>query len=238
MLQIEDLDFELRPALVPDEPLRDRGSSRLMVLDRAARTITHARFQDLPELLSGETVYLNDSRIRGTDPAYQDRRQPVYARKLGGLGAPTAGLDFTDELLAKLSPGPRFLTLHVGTRSFGKLQETPDGLRPAELAPEDYEILVPPADGEHVVAVGTTVVKALETWARGGIAIGRTDLFIEPGHEFLATKALVTNLHTPRDPHLLLAGAFAGLDFLLEAYEVAKAEGYLFSGYGDAMLIR
>ena len=236
MFDVTTLDFEYSPRMAPEEPALERGNSRLMIVNRDSRSILHAMYSDLPELLKGETVYLNDSRVRNTGTDHIDRRQPIYASKPGGLAAPTAGLDLTPEILARFSPMPRFLTLHPGMASFGKIREGPGDL--AELGPEAYEIPEPPAAGEHVVAIGTTVVKALETWARELVQAGKTDLIIAPGHEFLAVKALVTNLHTPRDPHMLLTGAFCGLDLLREAYSVAAREGYRFSGFGDAMLIR
>lgn len=235
-MELSDLDFELPPALVPMEPTRPRGSSRLMVVDRLSGKIEHMVYSALPELLGGEVVYLNNSRIRGTDPAHEDRRQPIYATRPGGTGSPTAGLDLTKEILAHFSPSPRLLTLHVGDPSFRKLKGYPSDPQPVGW--EEYEITDPPRGGEKVFAVGTTVVRALESWAHGGLQRGWTDLVVAPGHEFRTIKGLVTNFHTPRDPHMLLVVAFAGLDTIREAYELAKREGYLFSGYGDAMLIR
>jgi S-adenosylmethionine:tRNA ribosyltransferase-isomerase len=187
-----------------------------------------------------------------TTPA--ERYQTVYAQPPGSAAAPTAGLHFTSELLTALSAaGIRRepVTLHVGLDTFRPLEgdfvddhrihrewyEVPSGTRAAVDA------------ARRVVAVGTTVVRVLETAARTEASAGWTDLYVTPPYRFRSVGALVTNFHLPRSSLLLLVTAFvqagmaegsdalAARDRLLEAYHVALAEDYRFFSFGDAMLI-
>lgn len=168
---------------------------------------------------------------RPADWGDDTRYQTVYAARDGSIAAPTAGLHFTPELLAKLNT--RRITLHVGVGTFKpvKAERTEDH----RMHPEAYEIPEPP-EGK-VVAVGTTTCRTLETWARTGKTSGWTDLFITPGFEFKAVKSLLTNFHVPKSTLLMLVCALAGRERILEAYAVAVKEKYRFFSYGDAMLI-
>jgi S-adenosylmethionine:tRNA ribosyltransferase-isomerase len=182
-----------------------------------------------------------------------ERYQTVYARPPGSAAAPTAGLHFTDELLASLRQAGVMrasVTLHVGLDTFRPLEgEFVDEHR---IHREWYE--VPPATREalanagRAVAVGTTAVRVLETAARTGAAEGWTDLYVTPPYRFSAVGAVVTNFHLPRSSLLLLVTAFvqAGMadasalearDRLLASYREALAQGYRFFSFGDAMLI-
>jgi len=181
----------------------------------------------------------------------RERYQTVYAREPGSIAAPTAGLHFTPELLARLDARGverAELVLHVGPGTF----------RPVEVGDvrrhlvEPERVLVPDAaaaaleraraEGRRVVAVGTTVTRALESALDddGRIRAGEreTELVLLPGHRFRVVGALVTNFHLPRSSLLLLACAFAGRERLLNAYREAVAQGYRFYSYGDAMLMR
>jgi S-adenosylmethionine:tRNA ribosyltransferase-isomerase len=168
---------------------------------------------------------------RPADARDLERYQTVYAAHDGAIAAPTAGLHFTPEILGQLST--RRLTLHVGTGTFKpvKCEEVEDHRMEAEA----YEIPEPP--GGKVVAVGTTTCRALESWARTGVASGWTDLFIRPPFDFKVVKSLVTNFHLPKSTLLMLVSAFAGRERILEAYALAIREKYCFFSYGDAMLI-
>jgi S-adenosylmethionine:tRNA ribosyltransferase-isomerase len=159
------------------------------------------------------------------------RYQTVYASKDGSIAAPTAGLHFTPEILAKLNT--KRVTLHVGLGTFKpvKVEKVEDHV----MHPEYYEIPDPPQG--KVVAVGTTTCRTLETWARNGKTSGWTDLFITPGFDFKAVKSLVTNFHVPKSTLLMLVCALAGRERILDAYAVAVREKYRFFSYGDAMLI-
>src|SRR5207302_3997535 len=166
-----------------------------------------------------------------------ERYQTVYARESGSAAAPTAGLHFTPELLARLDI--ERVTLHIGLDTFRPLAV--DDLDDHVLHGERYA--VEPAAWERiaaasrVVAVGTTTVRVLETLARGAPLKGRTDLFVTPGFEFRRVDALVTNFHLPRSTLLALVMAFAGVEETRELYAEAIRERYRFYSFGDAMLV-
>ncbi|RTG92298.1 tRNA preQ1(34) S-adenosylmethionine ribosyltransferase-isomerase QueA, partial [Thermus scotoductus] len=178
-----------------------------------------------------------------------ERYQTVYARRPGSVAAPTAGLHFTPELLARLRDMGvelRFLTLHVGPGTFRPVKGDPEK---HEMHPEPYEIPEETAEainrakkeGRRVVAVGTTVVRALESAFQEGIGVvpgmGETRLFIRPPYAFQVIDALFTNFHLPRSTLLMLVAAFLGYEKTMEAYRLAVAERYRFYSLGDAMLI-
>ena len=169
-----------------------------------------------------------------SDPA---RYQTVYAGEPGSAAAPTAGLHFTPELLARLDVDR--VTLHVGLDTFRPV--VADVLEEHEVHGERYSVALSAWErisaAGRVVAVGTTTVRVLETLARGGPLEGRTDLFITPPFEFRRVDALVTNFHLPRSSQLALVAAFAGLEETLGLYRLAVAEGYRFYSFGDAMLL-
>jgi S-adenosylmethionine:tRNA ribosyltransferase-isomerase len=168
------------------------------------------------------------------DPA---RYQTVYAREPGSAAAPTAGLHFTPELLARLEP--EYVTLHVGLDTFRPVTE--QRLEAHRIHGERYEV-EPQAwerirEAERVLAVGTTTVRVLETLAHGGELSGRTELFVTPGFEFRRVDALLTNFHLPRSTLLALVMAFAGIEEVRRLYRVAIEERYRFYSFGDAMLL-
>lgn len=187
---------------------------------------------------------------RPDSSADAERYQTVYARALGSAAAPTAGLHLTEALLEALRErGVQVasLTLHVGTGTFLPIRtEDIDAHRMHEEGydiPESTALAVDRAldEGRKVLAVGTTVVRAVESaWREGKVAsgAGRTSLFIKPGYRFRVVSQLLTNFHTPRSTLLVLVSAFAGRTRLLRAYREALARGYRFFSYGDAMLIR
>ena len=189
--------------------------------------------------------------IRRADrPADRVRYQTVYAREPGSIAAPTAGLHFTERLLDRLRSRDvewTELVLHVGPGTFRPI--TARQIEEHRVEAEAYEIPPPAAraiDGVRrrrgrVIAVGTTVVRALETAAHDDGTVsagpGRTDLVVHPGFRFRAVDGLVTNFHLPRSSLLLLVAAFAGRERILAAYGEAVRRGYRFYSYGDAMLI-
>ena len=190
-----------------------------------------------------------------------ERYQTVYARVPGSVAAPTAGLHFTPELLARLrQQGIRFafVTLHISLDTFRPVEAA--DVRAHKLHREWCSLSAETAaqinrtrlEGGRIVAVGTTVVRVLETAARYGLGCspeavcpgqvvgpfeGETDLYIYPGFTFRAVDALITNFHLPRSTLLLLVAAFMGYERMRQAYAVAIAEGYRFYSFGDAMLI-
>jgi S-adenosylmethionine:tRNA ribosyltransferase-isomerase len=189
--------------------------------------------------------------IRRDDTAEdRERYQTVYARARGSVAAPTAGLHFSEALIASLRGadiGWTTITHHVGYGTFKPVRV--DDIDNHVVDPESYEISAAAAEeiaatrraAGRIVAVGTTTTRALESAAiEGGLVrSGRatTDLFIRPGHRFQAVDALVTNFHLPRSSLLVLVAAFAGLDLTLAAYRYAVAHEFRFYSYGDAMLI-
>jgi len=166
-----------------------------------------------------------------------ERYQTVYAREPGSAAAPTAGLHFTPELLARLDV--ERVTLHVGLDTFRPVTE--ETVEEHVIHGERYEV-TPAAweritAAERVLAVGTTTVRTLETLARGAPLAGRTELYLTPGCEFRRVNALLTNFHLPRSTLLALVMAFAGVEEVRELYRLAVAERYRFYSFGDAMLI-
>ena len=155
----------------------------------------------------------------------------------GSAAAPTAGLHFTPELLARLDV--ERVTLHVGLDTFRPVAV--DDLEEHRLHGERYEVATEAWEriqaAPRVLAVGTTTVRVLETLARGGPLAGRTDLFVTPGFEFRRVDALLTNFHLPRSTLLALVMAFAGVEETRELYRLAIAERYRFYSFGDAMLV-
>ncbi len=331
-----DFDYDLPRELIAQQPLEPRDAARLLVLDRATRTVAHHAVRDLPLLLRrGDTLVVNRSRViparvhgrlagggraevlllrrlepgrwralarparrlragatisledgltlrvtavgeaglrdlavegsaRDLDeallrqggmplPPYirgwrgdPERYQTVYADVDGSAAAPTAGLHFTPELLERsrrAGIGRATVTLHVGLDTFRPVAvDDPSAHRmhaewyevPSETA---AAVEATRARGGRVVAVGTTSVRALESWASTGSAEGWTRLFIRPGYPFGVVDTLLTNFHLPRSTLLMLVSAFAGRDLVLAAYAEAVRERYRFFSFGDAMLI-
>ena len=178
---------------------------------------------------------------READGLDDERYQTVYAAVPGAVAAPTAGLHFDANLLAEVERrGVEVarVTLHVGAATFQPVRE--ENLSRHRMHTETY--VIPPATRRRldaragrVVAVGTTVVRALETAAQSGEDAGETRLFITPGFRFRAVDALVTNFHLPESTLLMLVSAFAGVAPVRRAYQEAIRHRYRFFSYGDAM---
>lgn len=181
--------------------------------------------------------------------ADETRYQTVYARELGSVAAPTAGLHFDEALFAALDArGVRraFVTLHVGAGTFQPVREQDLSRhqmhRECYCIPQDTvaAIAATRAAGGRVICVGTTSLRALESAAqRGTLQAGpdETGIFITPGYEFRVADGLVTNFHLPKSTLLMLVSALAGMTTIRRAYAHAIAERYRFFSYGDAMLL-
>ncbi|MCC7365237.1 MAG: tRNA preQ1(34) S-adenosylmethionine ribosyltransferase-isomerase QueA [Dehalococcoidia bacterium] len=337
-MRTSDFDFDLPQELIAQQPAEPRDSARLMVLRRAARSVEHRTFRDLPELLDpGDLLVVNDTRVMAArlygrradtggaveallirpltdlrwevlfrpgrlaaagrqfifdttsgalpatctarnegvvelefahafDPAsvgqvplppyihgYEgdpERYQTVYSRDARSAAAPTAGLHFTPELFERLAAcgiGLAAVTLEVGPGTFKPVSV--DDPRDHDLHAEHVTVPAETAaaiaaakrEGRRVVAVGTTVVRTLEHVARERGEVepyeGWTRLKILPGEPFHVVDVLVTNFHLPRSTLLMLVSAFAGTEFVLEAYRTAVRERYHFYSFGDAMLL-
>src|SRR3954452_14565813 len=308
-MKSSELDYDLPTELIAQHPLERRDRSRLLVYERATKSVRHRGFGDLPEEGGDALVVVNDTRVvpariplerpRGEvllleqvedgvwealarptrrlragrrygavellehlgegrwrvrlegEPAGEaplppyinepladpERYQTVYSRESGSAAAPTAGLHFTPEVLARLEV--EGVTLHVGLDTFRPLAV--DDLAEHRMHSERYRVEPAAWDriraADRVLAVGTTTVRVLESLARGAQLEGRTDLFVTPGFEFRRVDALLTNFHLPRSTLLALVMAFAGVEQTRELYRIAIGEHYRFYSFGDAMLV-
>jgi S-adenosylmethionine:tRNA ribosyltransferase-isomerase len=194
---------------------------------------------------------------RSSEDADRERYQTVYARTLGAIAAPTAGLHFDESIFAALRArqvAHAFVTLHVGAGTFAPVRAA--DIAAHRMHAEYLEVSESTcaaingvsAAGGRVIAVGTTVVRSLETAAAAPAAVadnlnriapyrGTTDIFIKPGYKFRAVDAMVTNFHLPESTLLMLCSAFAGREALLAAYAHAVEARYRFFSYGDAMFL-
>lgn len=171
-----------------------------------------------------------------------NRYQTVFAKKSGSVAAPTAGLHFTDATFAELKKRnieTAFVTLEVGPGTFLPVREGPV----AEHKMHEERAFIPQAtidaieSAKRVIAVGTTVVRTLESWPRLNATSFGTSIFITPGFEFRVVDALVTNFHLPKSTLVMLVSAFLGRENTLHAYAQAIGEKYRFFSYGDSMFI-
>jgi S-adenosylmethionine:tRNA ribosyltransferase-isomerase len=201
--------------------------------------------------------YIRRLKDDGLGPIDRERYQTVFAKRVGAVACPTAGLHFTAHLIDDLLQAGVSLvpvTLHVGHGTFKPVRV--QDIRRHLLGEEEYTVDQETADaintakreGRRVIAVGTTVVRTLETLGRseGGPTTsvgrlsssrGKTDLLITPGFEFKVIDGMITNFHLPKSSLLFLVSAFCGIEFTRKAYKWAVAKAYRFYSYGDAMLI-
>jgi S-adenosylmethionine:tRNA ribosyltransferase-isomerase len=198
----------------------------------------------------GETPILKDFIERDVVDADRERYQTIFAKHVGAVAAPTAGLHFTPHLMKRLeikgvevSP----ITLHIGLGTFRQVDV--EDLTKHKMDSENYDIPQPTVDlvnraldeKKRVVAVGTTSLKTIESsvTANGRLKSsgGWTDKFIIPPYEFKIANALITNFHLPESTLLMTASAFGGYDLIMKAYQEGIKEKYKFFSYGDAMLI-
>jgi len=342
-MRLSEFDYHLPEELIAQEPLADRGGSRMMLVDRALGKISDHAFADLPEFLApGDVLVLNNTKVfparllgqsetgakieiflvreisgtvwealarparrlpvgkrvtfsngfsgtvvekesdgkllvefsvdgdfesalekagrtplppyirRNPDSLDRDREryQTVFAKQRGSIAAPTAGLHFTDGLIAQLeASGVEIIeiTLHVGYGTFEPVRV--DDISQHRVSKEDYEISEKAADSlnaarresRRIIAVGTTTTRALESNITNGLEFvscrAASDLTITPGYEFKAINGLLTNFHLPKSSLLILVSTFAGRQIIMEAYQHAVASAYRFYSYGDCMLI-
>ena len=215
------------------------------ILGNGTATVTASR--ELTDIVADYgNVPLPPYLHRDADKNDIKRYQTIWAKELGSAAAPTASLNMTKELMQKLVDKGvqiQYLTLHVGLGTFLPIRS--DNVEDHHMHSEWFHI---PAEtvkaiestkaaGHRVIAVGTTVTRTLEFWAKTGKTEGEDNIFIYPGFEFKVIDALVTNFHAPKSTVLMLTAAFAGWENLKPAYEHAVSSGYKLLSYGDSMFI-
>ena len=262
-------DTKVMRSRVFTERKSDGHPRELVVLERHNGEVDHVMYRG--KLHEGEELIVNNGTATATAarpleliaqeygnvplPPYMhrdaekediERYQTVWAKDLGSAAAPTASLNMTKELIAKLQKKGvtiKYLTLHVGLGTFLPIRT--DNVEEHKMHSEWFQIpegtieaiKATKAAGHRVIAVGTTVTRTLEFWAKTGKTEGEDNIFIYPGFEFKAIDALVTNFHAPKSTVLMLTAAFAGWDHLKPAYEHAVESGYQLLSYGDSMFI-
>jgi len=248
--------------LRPDELIELADGTQLRMLERVHAAgkatplwrVAAAGAEPLPAILERlgrmplpPYIERSDDESQRIDP---ERYQTIYAREPGAVAAPTAGLHFTDELLARLRAAGidlAWVTLHVGLGTFLPVQV--ERVEEHTMHAERYELSVETAQaieacrarGGRVIAVGTTCVRVLESCARtDGVpqpSAGSTSIFITPGHRWNVVDGLLTNFHLPRSTLLMLVSALVGRERCLALYRTAVERGYRFYSYGDAQLL-
>jgi S-adenosylmethionine:tRNA ribosyltransferase-isomerase len=264
-LQDNDWEALVRPGrkVRTGERLRIDGSDlRAEVIGRGSYGLRQLRFSGVPDvpaaIQSAGHVPLPPYIRRSDEPGDRERYQTIFATRPAAVAAPTAGLHFTPQILAEVrSRGAQIceITLEVGLGTFQPVHG--EDLDQHVMHSEAYEISPEAAaaigqarrEGRSILAIGTTVVRALEDAAQKAVTRGAlphdlvpgrasAEIFIRPGHRFALVDQLLTNFHLPRSTLLVLVAAFAGREALLSAYRHAVAAGYRFYSYGDCMLIR
>jgi S-adenosylmethionine:tRNA ribosyltransferase-isomerase len=217
------------------------GGDRLRVVEPLGEGRWAVFGTDVPRMLRRCGHMPLPPYIRAT-PEAEGAYQTVYARNEGSAAAPTAGLHFTGEVLGEVQRAGAEIsrvTLHVGTGTFSpvRVEKLEDHRMHAEYysVPDGAARTI--AGAERVVAVGTTVARALESWAVTGAKKGESELFIRPGYRWRVVDVLLTNFHLPRSTLLAMVMSFAGEGLIREAYKVAVEERYRFFSFGDAMLL-
>ena len=218
---------------------------------RTLRFLFDGSYEEFKEALFalGETPLPRWVREK-VEPEDAERYQTIFASKEGAVAAPTAGMHFSKHLLKRMEikgVDSAFLTLHVGLGNFRTVDV--EDLSKHKMDSEQYIVTPETAEtvnrakreGRKILAVGTTVMRTLETVTSTGGQIkadeGWTNKFIFAPHEFAVADAMVSNFHLPYSTQLMMVAAFGGYDLVMKAYEIAHNEGYRFGTYGDAMLI-
>jgi S-adenosylmethionine:tRNA ribosyltransferase-isomerase len=176
----------------------------------------------------------------------ESRYQTVFADKPGSAAAPTAALHFDEGVLAALEARGvqrANVTLHVGAGTFSPVKT--ENIAEHRMHSEWYDvpaatqeaIAATKARGGRIVAVGTTTIRTLESWAKTGLGTGDTEIFITPGFQFQVADLLITNFHLPKSTLMMLVSAFAGYEHIMDLYRHAIAQRYRFFSYGDAMVL-
>ncbi len=244
LLKLESPDPQTWRSLV--RPGKKMKIGRSVTIGGVTGTVTHI-YENGDRLIEWEAPIDLDTHGELALPHYMgreeedadyERYQTIYAREEGAIAAPTAGLHFTDEIMAKLPHD--FLTLHVGVGTFRPVKA--DDVKDHDMHSENYDLPAVTArnikSAKRIVAVGTTVTRVLEHIGpsmRPGS--GSTNIFLHPPKQLQVVDALLTNFHLPQSTLIMLVSAFTGRENVLAAYEEAVREKYRFYSYGDCMLI-
>lgn len=260
IVRIQSEELPVKPGLILTSTDNDQLSCRLIELQ--ADGLWQAQFEPVELLVPtldqhgervDETVHLDPGRWKSAPQAYRS----VYAKAPGSLEIPSAGLHFSQELLSQATAKGvemAYLTLHVGaTEVYAVRHISAEEIENHKVRSEYFEVSEQTAsqinqaraEGRRIIAVGTTVMRTLESLTvqnEKGLPVaaqaGWTDLYIFPGFDFKVVDVLLTNLHRPRSSHIVLTAAFAGKDFVMRSYdEITKHGGYEFDMFGDSMLI-
>jgi S-adenosylmethionine:tRNA ribosyltransferase-isomerase len=214
---------------------------RILRFDRPLEEVLKAGYAPLPPYIKRK--YLDAHKYRSLD---LDRYQTVYSRVPGSIAAPTAGLHFSPQVMADLNAQSQIIeiTLDVGEATFQKIEvedisQHKMGRETITISKEKREALKQLKQNKQLIAVGTTSVRSLETYAQQQPQeeVFDSEIFISPGFKFQMIDKLITNFHLPQSSLFILVSAFAGLDLMQEAYRIAIKDGYRFFSYGDAMFI-
>ncbi len=233
------------------QPSRTKTGEKIIFADGAISAVLESRGKisfkkaDADKIYSFGIVPLPPYIKRDPEDLDKDYYQTVYAKNEGALASPTAGLHFTQSSLKEIHDrgvNLAYLTLHVGLGTFRPVKC--ENIIEHKMEPESFLISQATIDlinqvkkdNGRIIAVGTTSLRALETYA-GGCKEGNTDLFIYPGFKFKLVDCLLTNFHLPKTTLFMLVCAFAGRELMLKAYQEAVEKKYRFYSYGDAMLI-
>jgi len=237
----------LRATLLGRWPEEDAGGMFRFVLSNDAGDNPYTLMERHGHVPLPPYIQRPQSSVATTDTAEDlARYQTVFAKNPGAVAAPTAALHFDDALLAQLDAmgvHRAHVTLHVGAGTFQPVKT--ENLSEHKMHSEWYDVPLATqqaiadcqARGGRIVAVGTTTVRTLESWAQTGIVSGDTRIFITPGFDFKLVDLLVTNFHLPKSSLMMLVSAFAGYAHIMELYRHAIAQEYRFFSYGDAMVL-
>jgi S-adenosylmethionine:tRNA-ribosyltransferase-isomerase (queuine synthetase) len=205
---------------------------KLVIFEVKGGRIYTKPFAFISEILNGELCYANNAALK-RESIHCGRHQPIYASELGPWGgtwiSPTSGLPFTQEILSKMNL--KFLSLFTPQNR----RSTKEMYEQVKTWDEYYRVDNPP--DKPVVAIGTTVVKTLETRAKTGVNFGNSDLMITHDYKLKLVKALLTNFHYSKEPHNLMISALAGVEGTVEIYKYAIANKIQFINFGDRLLV-
>ncbi len=221
-------DFDFPQGAFPEAAImRPRGECRMMIVQRSTGVIVNGELEDFNEFHQ-EQVWANNSFNSRLPMQFH----PLYAKYQGSHATPSAGLFFTQDMLDKMNL--RLLTLHIGSPR--EQLDIRDGYKTGIGWNERY-IIPDGVIANKITAIGTTVVKAMETMMINGVYDGYSNLFIQPPFEFKIVNKFLTNFHFAGECLLALTCAFGGVDLIREAYTKAVERNYLFGDYGDRLLI-